>query len=61
MMEALTLKPMEVHTAADRNLQPMEEATPVEGIVPKGGWDPMGSPRWSRLLAGLVALCRGAR
>ena len=61
MTQALTLQPVEVHGGADIHLQPVEDPTAVQGIAPKGGCDPVGSPRWSRLLAGLAALCRGAR
>ena len=61
MTQALTLQPMEVHGGGDVHLQPVEGATPVPGVAPKGGCEPVGSPRWSRLLAGLVALWRGAR
>ena len=50
--QALTLQPVEVHGGADIHLQPVEDPTAVQGIAPKGGCDPVGSPRWSRLLAG---------
>ena len=30
----------------------MEDPTPEQVDVPKGGCDPVGSPHWSRLLAG---------
>ncbi|KAK4825007.1 hypothetical protein QYF61_022953 [Mycteria americana] len=56
------LQPMEVSSGADIHLQPMEDPTPEQGHAPKGGCDPMGSPHWSRLLAGPVdpPLERGA-
>ncbi|GAB0205597.1 hypothetical protein GRJ2_003025300 [Grus japonensis] len=46
---------MEVHGRADIHLQPMEDLTLEQVEAPKGGCDPVGSPRWSRLLAGPVA------
>ncbi|GAB0179705.1 zinc finger and BTB domain-containing protein 5 [Grus japonensis] len=36
------------------HLQPVEDPTPEQVDAPKGGCDPVGSPRWSRLLAGPV-------
>ena len=36
-------------------LQPMEDPTPEQVEAPEGGCDPVGSPRWSKLLAGPVA------
>ncbi|GAB0204743.1 epimerase family protein SDR39U1 [Grus japonensis] len=37
------------------HLQPVEDPTPEQVETPEGGCDPMGSPHWSRLLAGPVA------
>ena len=53
--QAVPLQPMEVRGGADIHLQPMEDPMPEQVDVPKGGCDPVGSPRWSRLLAGPVA------
>ncbi|GAB0205574.1 zinc finger and BTB domain-containing protein 5 [Grus japonensis] len=33
----------------------MEDPTPAQVEAPEGGCDPVGSPRWSKLLAGPVA------
>ena len=52
--QAVPLQPMEVHGGADIHLQPMEDPTPEQVDAPKGGCDPVGSPCWSRLLAGPV-------
>ncbi|GAB0182083.1 epimerase family protein SDR39U1 [Grus japonensis] len=54
--QAVPLQPMEVDGGADIHLQPMEDSTPEQVETPEGGCGPMGSPRWSRLLAGPVAL-----
>ena len=55
--QAVPLQPMEVNSGADIHLQPTE--TPCwSRWMPKGGCDPVGSPSWSRLLAGPVALWR---
>ncbi|GAB0183455.1 acid sphingomyelinase-like phosphodiesterase 3b [Grus japonensis] len=48
------LQPMEDDGGADIHLQPMEDPTLEQVEAPKGGCDPMGSPHWSRLLAGPV-------
>ncbi|KAK4811167.1 hypothetical protein QYF61_019798 [Mycteria americana] len=56
--QVVPLQPMEVNGGADIYLQSMEDPTPVHVDVPKGGCDPVGSPRWSRLLAGPVNLWR---
>ncbi|GAB0179480.1 AN1-type zinc finger protein 5-like [Grus japonensis] len=56
--QAVPLQPMEVNGGADIHMQPMEDPTPEQVNAPKGGCDPMGSPCWSRLLAGPVALWR---
>ncbi|GAB0178026.1 acid sphingomyelinase-like phosphodiesterase 3b [Grus japonensis] len=53
--QAVYLKPMEENAGADIHLQPMEDPTPEQVDAPKGGCDPMGIPRWSKLLAGPVA------
>ncbi|GAB0205426.1 WD repeat-containing protein 36 [Grus japonensis] len=46
---------MEDHGGVDIHLQPVEDPVPEEVDAPKGGCDPMGSPCWSKLLAGPVA------
>ncbi|GAB0183432.1 mitochondrial enolase superfamily member 1 [Grus japonensis] len=56
--QAVLLQPMEVDGGADIHLHPMEDPMPEQVDAPKGGHDPVGSPRWSRLLAGPVALWR---
>ena len=53
--QAVPLQPMEVNGGADIHLQPMEDPTLEQVDVPEGGCDPVGSPHWSRLLAGPVA------
>ncbi|KAK4829100.1 hypothetical protein QYF61_002051, partial [Mycteria americana] len=53
--QAVPLQPMEVHSRADIHLQPMEDPMPEQVDAPNGGYDPVGSPCWSRLLAGPVA------
>ncbi|GAB0205023.1 hypothetical protein GRJ2_002967900 [Grus japonensis] len=50
--QAVHLQPMEDDGGADIHLQPMEDPTPEQVDAPEGGCDPMGSPHWSRLLAG---------
>jgi len=45
---------LEAHGGADPHPQPGEDPTLEQGM-PEGGSDPMGSPRWSRLLPGAVA------
>ncbi|GAB0209072.1 epimerase family protein SDR39U1 [Grus japonensis] len=52
--QAGPLQPMEVDGGADIHLQPMEDSTLEQVEAPEGDCDPMGSPRWSRLLAGPV-------
>ncbi|PKU30658.1 ubx domain-containing protein 4 [Limosa lapponica baueri] len=49
---------MEVHGGADIYLQPMEDLTSEQVDAPEGGCDPVGSPCWSRFLAGPAA-CGG--
>ncbi|GAB0181439.1 AN1-type zinc finger protein 5-like [Grus japonensis] len=49
------LLPMEDDGGADIHLQPMEDPTAEQVDAPKGGCDPVGSPCWSRLLAGPAA------
>ncbi|GAB0187181.1 AN1-type zinc finger protein 5-like [Grus japonensis] len=56
--QAVPLQPMEVHGGADIHLQPLEDPTLEQVEAPEGGCGPVGSPRWSRLLAGPVALWR---
>ncbi|GAB0183589.1 epimerase family protein SDR39U1 [Grus japonensis] len=51
----IPLQLLEVNCGADIHLQPMEDPMPEQVEAPKGGCDPMGSLRWSRLLAGPVA------
>ncbi|GAB0187306.1 hypothetical protein GRJ2_001195900 [Grus japonensis] len=53
--QAVPLQPMEDDGGTDIHLQPMEDPTLEQGDAPKGGCDPVGSPHWSRLLAGPVA------
>ena len=53
--QAVLLQPMEVHGGAEIPLQPMEDPRPEQVETPEGGCDPVGSPHWSRLLAGPVA------
>ncbi|GAB0186132.1 AN1-type zinc finger protein 5-like [Grus japonensis] len=52
------LQPMQDDGGADIHLQPVEDPTPEQVEAPEGGCDPMGSPHWSRLLAGPVDLWR---
>ncbi|GAB0180577.1 AN1-type zinc finger protein 5-like [Grus japonensis] len=56
--QAVPLQPMDIDGGADIHLQPLEDPTLEQVDVPKGGCDSMGSPHWSRLLAGPVALWR---
>ncbi|GAB0186401.1 hypothetical protein GRJ2_001105400 [Grus japonensis] len=56
--QAVPLQPMEVNDGADIHLQPVEDPTPEPVDAPEGGCGPMGSPCWSRLLAGPVDLWR---
>ncbi|GAB0208584.1 mitochondrial enolase superfamily member 1 [Grus japonensis] len=51
---AVPLQPMEVNGGVDIHLQPVEDPMLEQVDAPEGGCDPMGSPRWSRLLAGPV-------
>ncbi|GAB0184492.1 epimerase family protein SDR39U1 [Grus japonensis] len=51
----IPLQPMEVDGEADIHLQPMENPMPEQVEAPEGACDPVGSLRWSRLLAGPVA------
>ncbi|GAB0185696.1 AN1-type zinc finger protein 5-like [Grus japonensis] len=53
--QAVPLQPMQVHGGADIHLQPVEDPKPEQVEAPEGGCDPVGSPHWSRLLAGPVA------
>ncbi|GAB0207243.1 EH domain-containing protein 4 [Grus japonensis] len=52
--QAVPLQPMEDDGGAYIQLKPVEDPTPEQVEVPKGGCDPVGSPCWSRLLAGPV-------
>jgi len=52
--QAVPLQPMEAHGGADTHLQPTEDPTPEPVDVPKENCDPVGSPRWGRLLTGPV-------
>ncbi|GAB0209825.1 AN1-type zinc finger protein 5-like [Grus japonensis] len=52
--QAVPLQPMEDDGGADIHLQPVEDPMPEQVEAPEGGCDPMGSPCWSRLLAGPV-------
>ncbi|GAB0203952.1 AN1-type zinc finger protein 5-like [Grus japonensis] len=52
--QAVPLQPMEDDGRADIHLQPMEDPTLEQVEAPEGGCDPVGSPCWSRLLAGPV-------
>ncbi|GAB0208933.1 mitochondrial enolase superfamily member 1 [Grus japonensis] len=47
-------EPMEVDGGEDIHLQPMEDPTLERVEAPEGGCDPMGSPCWSKFLAGPV-------
>ncbi|GAB0207658.1 AN1-type zinc finger protein 5-like [Grus japonensis] len=52
--QADPLQPMEVDGGADIHMQPVEDPTPEQVDAPKGDCDPVGSPCWSKLLAGPV-------
>jgi len=52
--QAVPLLSMEVHGGADIHLQPVEGTPRQSRWTPEGGCDPVGSPRWSRLLPGPV-------
>ncbi|GAB0204451.1 AN1-type zinc finger protein 5-like [Grus japonensis] len=52
--QAVPLQPMEVNSGADIHLQPMQDPTQEQVEAPEGGCDPLGSPCWSKLLAGPV-------
>ncbi|KAK4806186.1 hypothetical protein QYF61_001109 [Mycteria americana] len=56
--QAVPLQPMEVNSGADIYLQPVEDPTLEQVDTHEGGWDPVGSLRWSKLLAGPVDLWR---
>ncbi|PKU38023.1 hypothetical protein llap_11679 [Limosa lapponica baueri] len=58
--QAVPLQPTEVHGGTDIHLKPMEDPMPEQVDAPEGGCDPVGSPHWSRLLAGPLALQRRA-
>ncbi|GAB0205881.1 acid sphingomyelinase-like phosphodiesterase 3b [Grus japonensis] len=52
--QAVPLQPMEGHGGADIHLQLVEDPTPEQVEAPEGGCDPVGSPHWSKFLAGPV-------
>ncbi|GAB0204055.1 AN1-type zinc finger protein 5-like [Grus japonensis] len=52
--QAVPLQPMKVDGGADIHLQPMEDPTLEQVETPEGGCDPVGSPCWSKFLAGPV-------
>ncbi|GAB0207253.1 hypothetical protein GRJ2_003190900 [Grus japonensis] len=52
--QAVPLQPMEVDGGTDIHLQPVEDPKLEQVETPEGGCDPMGRPRWSKLLAGPV-------
>ncbi|GAB0206511.1 epimerase family protein SDR39U1 [Grus japonensis] len=52
--QAVPLQPMEDDGGAEIPLQPVEDPTPERVEAPEGDCDPVGSPRWSKLLAGPV-------
>ncbi|GAB0182848.1 AN1-type zinc finger protein 5-like [Grus japonensis] len=56
--QAVPLQPMKVDGGADIHLQSVEDPMLEQVETPEGGCDPVGSPRWSRLLAGPVDLWR---
>ncbi|GAB0207481.1 AN1-type zinc finger protein 5-like [Grus japonensis] len=56
--QAVPLQPIEDDGEQRFHLQPVEDPTPEQVEAPEGGYDPMGSPHWSKLLAGPVDLWR---
>ncbi|GAB0208347.1 hypothetical protein GRJ2_003300400 [Grus japonensis] len=54
LRQAVPLQPMEVNGGADIHLQPVEDPMLEQVEAPEEGCDPVGSPCWSRLLAGPV-------
>ncbi|GAB0189188.1 AN1-type zinc finger protein 5-like [Grus japonensis] len=52
--QAVPLQPMEDDGGAEIPLQPVEDPTLEQVEAPEGDCDPVGSLRWSRLLAGPV-------
>ncbi|GAB0184486.1 EH domain-containing protein 4 [Grus japonensis] len=56
--QAVPLQPMEDDGEQRFHLQPMEDLTLEQVETPEGGCDPVGSPHWSKLLAGPVDLWR---
>ncbi|GAB0183788.1 AN1-type zinc finger protein 5-like [Grus japonensis] len=56
--QAVPLQPVDVDGGADIHSQPIKDPALEQVDAPEGGCDPMGSPHWSRLLAGPVALWR---
>ena len=57
--QAVPLQSMEVHGGADIHLHTVEDSTLEQVDASEGICDPVGSPHWSRLLAGPVAPRRG--
>ncbi|GAB0186261.1 AN1-type zinc finger protein 5-like [Grus japonensis] len=53
--QAVSLQPMEDDGGVDVCLQPVEDPMLEQVDAPEGGCGPMGSPQWSKLLAGPVA------
>ncbi|KAK4811365.1 hypothetical protein QYF61_027594 [Mycteria americana] len=51
MRQAVPLQAMEVNGGTDIHLQPMEDPTPEQVDVPKGGCDQVESPCWALLPA----------
>ncbi|GAB0185353.1 AN1-type zinc finger protein 5-like [Grus japonensis] len=56
--QTVPLQPMEDDGGADIHLQSVEDPTLQQVDTSKGSCDPVGSPCWSRLLAGPVAPLR---
>jgi len=50
--QAVPLQSMEAHGGADLHMQPMEGTPRQSRWMPEGSCDPVGTPRWSRLLPG---------
>ncbi|GAB0178683.1 AN1-type zinc finger protein 5-like [Grus japonensis] len=53
--QAVPLQPMEVHSGPDIHLRPVEDPMPEHVDAPEGAMTLLGSPCWSKLLAGPVA------
>ncbi|GAB0203369.1 AN1-type zinc finger protein 5-like [Grus japonensis] len=52
--QGFLLQPMEDDGGANIHLQPMEDSMMEQVFAPEGGYDPVGSSCWSKLLAGPV-------